>query len=132
MAQTQSDVSPGEAAFLGSWTRFFTELQSLLRSIDYTQHPNSDFSEYVVDKCEMWIVSVLQLTDHLSMSSSLSQVMQEYSVLLNDLLHHLRRLLRKWNDYLTNQSQPELSYSILTFHTQQQTGRPRFSIMKEQ
>ena len=58
MAQMQSDLSPGKAAFLGSLTR------SILAIADYTQHPNSD-SEYVVDKCKIWIVSESQLTDHL-------------------------------------------------------------------
>ena len=53
MAQMpQSDLSPG-SSLIGLMDKvffFFTELQSWLRSTDYTQHPNSDFSEYVVVK----------------------------------------------------------------------------------
>ena len=51
----------GDESFIGSWIRFFRELQSFIQSAQNTQHPNRDVLEYVVDRLEMWIMTVSQL-----------------------------------------------------------------------
>ena len=48
VSSTNSDV----ASFAGSWMRFFGALQSPLSQLENTEHPNSHFCEYAVDRLE--------------------------------------------------------------------------------
>ncbi len=95
------------ASFLESWSRFFGELQSWLRSVDHTTHyPGTDFGEYVVNKLEMWINSVSRLVHHLE-NEAICPVIEENCARMNKLLNHLRRLLGEWNDRISDEESRE-------------------------
>lgn len=114
------------------WVGFFNELSLFLRTAKHTEHPSRGFCEYVVDRLQMWIVSVAHLVTHLE-SRSASNVAVVYVSCLNELIEHLRAVLNVWNSKLEdyNDGQNPYSYSVQV-ETPHRTGRPRFMISKEQ
>ena len=97
---------------------------------------NEDFSEFVVERLEMCIVSVSRLLHHLRSTDPLddlaARVGTQYSSHLDELLDCLRMMLREWQNYLNHyQLRNPSSFIVPVTHTTQ-PGRPRFDISQNQ
>ncbi len=120
--------------FGANWERFFSDLSTFLGSAENAEHPNRDYSEYVVHRLQMWIVSISHLLAHLQ-STSIGEVVSVVHVTgyLTELTNHLRLLLSRWIDYLDHyDAHHPHSYVAVITTNDNSTGRPRYNISKEQ
>ena len=122
------------------WERFFSELSSFLSSINRQRGTaNEDFSEFVVERLQMCIMSVSTLIHHLQSNvpsdGAAARVGAQYSAHLAELLECLRSMLQEWQDYLDHyqlRSVSSFHASASVAQTASQPGRPRFDISREQ
>ena len=126
MSSTNSAVT----SFAESWMRFFGALQSFLSQLENTEHPNSHFCEYAVDRLELWISTVSQLVEHLDTDEFTTDFIEECIANLGVLLRHMRVIRREWEHLMTDVGSSSMSYTVGTIHGE--TGRPRYCIYKEQ
>ena len=97
---------------------------------------NENFSEFVVERLEMCIVSISRLVHHLRSTDPMDRVAArvgaQYSTYLDEILDCLRIMLREWQNYLNHyQSRNASSFIVSVTHTTQ-SGRPRFDISQNQ
>lgn len=94
---------------------------------------NEDFSEFVVDRLEMCIVSVSRLVHHLRSTDPLNKVAStvgaQYSTDLDELLDCLRIMLHQWQHHYQTRNESSFSVSVARIT---QRGRPRFDISQNQ
>ena len=91
----------------------------------------SDFSEYVVDRLELFIVNVASIAEHFH-SQETDVIGEWYSAHLDELVACLRSVLRQWLDCLNySHVRTTVSYNASLVHAFGR-GRPRFDISREQ
>lgn len=127
-------------AFWNSWERFFNELSTFLDSVQRHEiRPNKSYCEYVVQRLELWIVSVSQLTSHIESAQDQEGLDVDNSPTgavvhcMLDLVKNLRLILHKWSDYLEHFDVITNQFSYRSPHVEYTTvGRPRYTVSKEQ
>lgn len=126
------DRTTAEQQSVLAWERFFGELSSFIRSANRQFGlANINFAEFVVDRLEVFIVSVSTLS-YLFQANISSDVGASFYSLLDELLQCLRDMQREWQDYMDHyQWRSPSSYSPPLVHTAGR-GRPRFNITLEQ
>lgn len=132
--------SENEHHVVSEWVTFFTEIERFVASASrQIGFANEQFSEFVVDRLEIFIVSVSSLLSHLganlpsnerSMENAISRICSNLTVLLGCL----RAILSEWEDYLNHHcctGGNMYSYTA-PVAVSSLPGRPRFDISKEQ
>ena len=129
MDEEDNSVPPGD------WERYFSELSAFLTGAErQLGFANDNFSEYVVDRLELFIVNISSLAEHFQLHSNeeTAVIGAWYSSHLNELVVCLRSLLGQWLDYLNHSHiRTNSSYNVPLVHTSER-GRPRFDISRQQ
>jgi hypothetical protein len=122
-------------SILSDWQELFLDLSSFLRSAERQLGlANQHHAEYVVDRLEMFIVTLSSLVEHIRLHISEEETVvigQWYCSHLSELLSCLRVTLRQWVDYLDHWDGARTSYSVPIAHSNER-GRPKFGISEEQ
>ncbi len=63
-------------SFAVMWDRFFSDLSTFLGSLERADHPNYNYSEYAVQRLELWIISLCQLITHIEADTNTETVRQ--------------------------------------------------------
>ena len=136
-------------AFWENWERFFGELSSFLGTAKRAEYPSKDYCEYVVQRLELWIVSVSHLLHHIQSAQDQeviagqgpvgsgdgqSDILFHVCTHMMELIENLRAVLSRWNNYLEHYDVLDHSQSYRSpVEAEHVTaGRPRYVITKEQ
>ena len=143
MATSASVIHNGVASedyLLWGWSRFFEELSSFLQATDRQAGiANQAFSEYVLERLEISVMSVSTLINHLQSTNNddeqQAEVGANFQAQLAELLRCLRDISQQWQQHLdhyeANMAATSYSAPVVRPHSRQ-PGRPRFHITREQ
>ena len=130
--------TPEEHYLLWGWERFFTELSSFLRTAErQMENANQAFSEYVLERLQISMLSLSALMDQLrSVAPSDTQqgsVSAYYYSEIAELLVCVREIASQWERHIDEQVHMHAATSYSAPHENvARVGRPRFDITREQ
>lgn len=115
---------------------FFDEITSLVEEAERQYGlANLVYTEYVLERFEMCIVTCINVRDHLRVDSESGIGGSGYCSSLNELIGCLRKLYREWEEHHGIQeslpTNSTLSYRAPLLQSPT-IGLPRFEIMKDQ
>ena len=129
----------GEEYILSGWQRFFSELSTFLSTADrQIATANQAYSEYVLERLQISLVSLSSVMDHLRTVTTRSElqasVSAHYYSEIAGLLQCIREIASLWERHLDEELSRDgrgvTAYSAPTESTAR--GRPRFNIPREQ
>lgn len=126
---------------ISEWETFFTEISRFISSLNNQRSlANEQFSEYAVERLEMFILNLLSLISHLSASGNLPNngernvevALADMCTDLTGLSECLRSILTEWEDYLNHPFSDGIHSYSAPISTPLGSGRPRFDISHQQ